>query len=79
MAPPSAEDIKKMMEDRRLVHVGDGQWRLLSLGPTLERHHLVEIKKNIWKQLHDTDQVFVVWRATDHIKEIYPCVWELVK
>jgi hypothetical protein len=79
MAPPSADDIKKMMEDRRLVNIGENDWRLLSLGPTLERHHLVEVERNIWKQIYETDQNFVVWRATGHIKEIYPCVWRLVK
>lgn len=76
---PNATDIRKMMEDGRLVQIEESQWRLLSLGPTLERHHLVEIKKNVWRQLHETNERFVVWRAAEYIKEIYPCVWKLVK
>jgi DNA-directed RNA polymerase delta subunit len=79
MAPPSAEDLKKMMKDGRLVNIGENEWRLLAMGPILENHHLVEVENNIWKQVHETDQKFIVRRATERLEQIYPSVWRLVK
>lgn len=74
---PTAEKIIMMMKDGRLVNIGDNKWRLLSMGPTLERHHLVEVERNIWKQVHETDQKFMIRLASDRLEEIYPSVWKL--
>lgn len=78
MPGPSAEDVKLMMKDGRFVQLGENKWRLLSMGPTLEDHHLVEVEKNIWKQVHKTDQKFNIRQACGRLEEIYPRVWRLV-
>jgi hypothetical protein len=79
MPGPTAEDVKMMMKDGRLVNIGEKGWRLLALGPTLDRHHLVEVEKNIWKQVHETDQKFLIRRACERLEQIYPGVWKLVQ
>ena len=79
MTGPSAGDLIKMMKDGRLVNIAENEWRLLTMGPTLERHHLVEVEKNMWKQVHETDQNFMVRIASERLEQIYPRVWRLVK
>lgn len=77
MPGPTAEDIKMMMKDGRLVNIGENKWRLLAMGPTLEDHHLVEVEKNIWKQVHKSDQKFNIRLACGRLEQIYPLVWKL--
>jgi hypothetical protein len=75
---PTAKDVIKMIEDGRLVNLGDNAWRLLSLGPTRQDHHLVEVERNIWKQVHKSDQKFLIRLASDRLEQIYPNVWKLL-
>jgi len=79
MPAPTRDEVMKMIQDGRLVNIGEKGWRLLAMGPTLDRHHLVEVEKNIWKQVHETDQKFLIRRACDRLEEIYPNVWKLVR
>lgn len=79
MTGPTYDDVMKMIKDGRLVDIGDKKWRLLALGPTRDRHHLVEVEKNIWRQVHETDEKFLIRRACERLVQIYPSVWKLAQ
>lgn len=70
-------DLRKLADEGKLVNIGGNLWRLLAMGPTKQDHHLVEIEKGVWRQVHKTDVTFNIKIACEKLEQIYNCVWKI--
>jgi len=70
-------DLEKLKREGKLVDIGENRWRLLAMGPTQQDHHLVEIQKGTWRQIHKTDVTFNIKIVCEKLEQIYNCVWKI--
>jgi hypothetical protein len=71
-----AERIDQLIEQKKMVQIEKGHWRLLSLGPTKNNHVLFEYKPGMWKHVLPTDITILTSFAAGTIYQIYPDVWK---